>query len=198
MSYGIVFALLLMGVPLGEAWQERWKPWRDLPIQAWERWQHRVAAAWRGLLTAVGLGVAATLVSLLTGVMFFQLLTPGALLTNLGLIPAAIFATAAGFTALLCGLAGLDGAVSLCTHAAALTLLGIQATVTWSVTWPGAFVPAGFVAPWVGQTALAVLLGTMIAGYATRWQGAGRWWPPFVVVAVVMSFGTDFGGAAEN
>jgi hypothetical protein len=34
----------------------------------------------------------------------------------------------------------------------------------------------------------------LIAGYAHDWKRArGGWWPPFVVVAVVLLFGVKFG-----
>src|SRR5690606_8486486 len=35
MSYGIVAALLLYGVPLQERWLARWQPWATLPKAGW-------------------------------------------------------------------------------------------------------------------------------------------------------------------
>ncbi len=105
MSYGIVVALLVLGLPLGEHWASAWAPWRDLPTATWTRWQRCVDWGWRSLAGTLGIGVATTLVSMLTSVQFFQLLTPGALFANLILIPAAVLVTLGGFAALLCGLA---------------------------------------------------------------------------------------------
>jgi competence protein ComEC len=195
MSYSIVGALFLFGVPLADAGQERWAPWRDLPRPAWRWWHHGIAAGWRKILSALAVGIAATLVSLLTGVQFFGMLTPGSLLTNLVLIPAAMVATAGGFAALLAGLAGFDSGVLVSNHAAALTLLAIEAIVAWSVRWPGAFLPATFAAPWIGPASLTLLLAVMTAGYATDWKRAGRWWPPVAVVGLTLIFGVRYGAA---
>ena len=194
MSYAIVAALLVLGLPLGDAWLERWKPWRDLPPVTWSRGQRAVSEAWRWTATAVAIGVATTLVSLLTGMQFFRLLTPGALAANLVLIPAAMLATLGGFAALLCGLAGFGAGAVLCNHAAALVLLGIEELVRVSVRLPGAFVPARFAAAWIGPVALAGLMAVLLAGYANGWRRErGGWWPPFAVVAVVLIFGVKFG-----
>jgi competence protein ComEC len=120
MSYTILAALLILGLPLSDAWSAKWTPWRDLPKPAWSWWQHGVDIAWRSVISAIAIGVSTTLISLLTGVQFFGLLTPGSLASNLVLIPAAAIATLGGFASLLCGLIGLSGGAALCNHAAAL------------------------------------------------------------------------------
>lgn len=196
MSYAIVAALLVLGLPLGEAWLARWSPWRDIPPVTWTWWQRGIAVAWSTGAAAVAIGVATTLVSLLTGVQFFRLLTPGALLANLVLIPAAMIATLGGFASLLCGLIGFGPGAVLCNHAAALTLYLIEELVRWSVRLPGAFVPARFTAGWIGSASLAILMVVLVIGYAKQWKtasGRGWWWPPFAVVATVLIFGVTFG-----
>lgn len=194
MSYAIVLALLVMGLPLGEAWLERWAPWRALPKPAWKRWQRWLDTAWRWLAATLAIGVATTLVSLLTGVQYFHLLTPGALVANLVLIPLAVVVTLGGFAALLCGLAGFAWGAALCNHAAALVLLGIESLVRQSVRVPGAFVPASYTAAWIGAAALTALMATLVFGYATDWKRErGGWWPPFAVVALTLAFGVKFG-----
>lgn len=190
MSYTIVTALLTLGLPLSEAWLERWSPWRDLPRPAWRPWQRVVATAWRLTVPSLAIGLATTPVSLLTGVQYFQLLTPGSLLTNLLLIPGAMIVTVGGFASLVCGLIGFDGGVVLCNHAAALVLWLIEQVVRLSVEWPGAFVPARFVSGWVGPVSLTALLGTLFAGYASNWSAQrGGWWPPVIVVGLTLLFG---------
>jgi competence protein ComEC len=194
MSYGIVAALLVLGLPLGDAWLARWTPWRDVPEVTWSWWQHAFAAAWRWTALAVAIGIATTLVSAITGVQFFRLLTPGALFANLALIPAAMLVTLGGFASVVCGLVGWMGGASLCNHAAALVLLGVEWTVRLSVQVKGAFVAAHFSAPWIGGVALATLMATLLAGYAFDWKKErGGWWPPFAVVAVTLIFGVSFG-----
>lgn len=194
MSYGIVAALFVLGLPLGEAWQARWTPWRDLPVSAWQPWQHLAAAAWRGMAMALAIGIATTLVSLLTSVQFFRLLTPGSLAANLLLIPAAMAATLGGFAALLCGLVGFGFGVVLCNHAAALVLLVIEWLVRLSVQLPGAFIPARFTTPWLGMASFSLLMVALLAGYAANWRWErGGWWPPFAIVALALAFGVKFG-----
>ncbi|MEO6244965.1 MAG: ComEC/Rec2 family competence protein [Opitutaceae bacterium] len=193
MSYAIVVALLLLGLPLAEAWLAWWTPWHDLPKATWRWWQHALDHGWRALATALAIGVATTLVSLLTSVQFFRLLTPGALVANLVLIPAAMVVTLGGFASLLCGLFGFGFGAALCNHAAALVLLGIEWCVRVSVQVPGAHLPATFVSPWVGPIALSLLLGALLGGYAAEWKlRRGGWWPPLAIVAVVLMFAVKF------
>ena len=88
---------------------------------------------------------------------------------------------------------GCPGVV-LCNHAAALVLWVIEALVRLSVRLPGAFLPARFAAEWVGPVALALLMATLVAGYANGWKRErGGWWPPFAVVAAVLLLGVKFG-----
>jgi hypothetical protein len=102
--------------------------------------------------------------------------------------------TLGGFASLLCGLVGLGFGASLCNHAAALILLVIEWLVRMSVQLPGAFMPARFVTPWIGPLSLVALMAALLGGYASEWQRTrGGWWPPFALVAVVLSFGVDFG-----
>jgi competence protein ComEC len=194
MSYSIVTALLVLGVPLGDRVTARWSPWRDLPKPAWGLWQHAIDIGWRWLSAALAIGIATTLVSVLTGVQFFQLLTPGSFATNLILIPAAGIVTLAGFAALLCGLVGAAPIATLMNYAAALTLGFIEAVVRLSVQVPAAFLPAQFHPAWMGGVALIALLTALLFGYATEWRLArGGWWPPFAIVALVLMFGMKFG-----
>ena len=194
MSYSIVAALLVLGLPLADVWQERWRLWPHLPTITWERWRRVAGWAWQPVPAALAVSVATTLVTVLTGIQFFGLITPGGMLANLILIPAAAGVTVAGFTALLCGLVGLTAVAALCNFAAALLLLWIETLIRWSVKLPGAFMPAHFAAPWIGPAALAVLLIILLHGYAVDWRRErGGWWPPFVFVGVVLAFGVKFG-----
>lgn len=192
MSYGIVTALLVLGLPMSDAWIERWTPWRLLPKPTWRWWHHIVDWSWRGLALALAIGVATTLVSFVTGVQFFSLLTPGALAANLVLIPAAMLATLAGFASMLVGLTGIDLLTSLCNHVAAWILRAIEWLVEGSVQVPGVYLAAKFISPWVGPILLVALLGLLLAGYAARWRGL-RWWiSPFALVAVALAFGVNY------
>ncbi len=194
MSYAIVAALFLLGGPLSEAWQERWKPWRDFPEVTWVWWQRATAKVWHAGAVAAAVGVASTLVGLLTGVQYFRLLTPGSLFTNILLIPTAGAATLGGFASLLCGLVGFVPGAIACNYVSAALMGLIELLVRLSVQVPGSSLAAKFSAAWIGPVSLAVLLAVMVAGYAGNWQRrATGWWAPFTVVAVVLIFGVNYG-----
>lgn len=193
MSYGIVAVLLLLGLPLAEAWQERWILFRDLPKVTWT-WRHHVLS-WlhRTLLSAVSLGVSTSLISAICGVLYFGMLTPGAIVANLVLIPASSLALWAGFLSLLTGLAGLLKLSSVFNHAAALTLMLMQKGIQVLLTIPGMFVMAHFRSVSIGYLALGGLLGIILAGYACQWKiQIGRWSAPFCWVALVLLLGVTY------
>jgi competence protein ComEC len=195
MSYGIVGGLLLFGVPLGERWQARRRLFASLPRVSWAWWQRGVETVWRALLGALGIGVAASLVSAICGVIYFGLFTPGALLANLVLIPMASVAILGGFLSLLTGLCGLGWAGALFNHAAALVLLGMQKLVEWFLLIPGIFWPGKFAPAWTGHAALACLLASFLFGYAHHWRrGRGGFLAPVAVVVAALAACVQFGG----
>jgi competence protein ComEC len=194
MSYGIVAALLLLGLPLADRWLAAWSPFADLPKVTWTWIHHGIAMLWRGFVAAMAIGLAATLVSAISGVFFFHLFTPGALLANLVLIPSSSLVIVFGFVSLLCGLIGFTAGAVLANHAAVLLLWGIEAGIREFVTLPAMWFPAHFVAPWIGPVALTALLAVVVAGYATGWRGWSRgYWAPFAVVAAAFALGVRFG-----
>jgi competence protein ComEC len=193
MSYGIVAALILLGLPLADAWAERGNLFVLLPKPIW-RWHHHVVDwAWRKIIPAAAIGLAATLVSAVSGVLFFKLFTPGALLSNLALIPAASLVIVAGFVSLLCGLIGLEAGSAVFNHAAALLLAAIEALVRGFVRLPAMWFEASFLAPWIGNVAFVLLIAALLFGYARNWEKtAGGFWLPFALVALVLIFGVKF------
>ncbi|MFM8620124.1 MAG: ComEC/Rec2 family competence protein, partial [Opitutaceae bacterium] len=194
MSYAIVLALLLLGLPLAGHWQRTWSPWREVPEVAWTRAQRLVLAIWSNASGALAIGLATTLVSVLTGIHYFQLITPGALVANLALLPAASGVTVAGFASLLFGLFHLDWPAILANNAAALLLLLIERGLQAGVQVPGMFLTARYTAPWIGQTALVLLVAAILHGYSRGWRReAGGWWPPFAVVAATLATGVRYG-----
>ncbi|MEO6005573.1 MAG: ComEC/Rec2 family competence protein [Opitutus sp.] len=193
MSYGIVAALLLLGLPLSDCWQEKLALFRDLPKSAWGRSRLLIDTAWRSLLSAAAIGTAASLVSALTGLLFFNLFTPGAFLANLWLIPASSAVIYFGMLSLISGLVGLAAGSALANHAALVVLWLIEAGIRLSVRAPGMWVIGTFRVPWLGSIALAALLGLLLLGYALKW---GKWnrfyWAPFTLVALTLLLGVTF------
>jgi competence protein ComEC len=194
LSYGIVAALLLLGLPLADRWQAAWTPFAVRPKAAWAWHHHARAGLWRAGSGALAIGVASALVSALGGVAFFNLLTPGALVANLALIPAASMAILAGMLSLLAGLAGWPAGSDFFNHAAGAVLWAMDASIRAFVQWPGVWHQAQFTAAWIGPVALAGLVASLIAGYGSGWRGWSRWyWPPFAVVALALILGVKFG-----
>ena len=193
MSYGIVAALLLLGLPLADSWQSRLALFRDLPKAVWGWHRHAIDWVWRAMLTMLAIGTAASLVGAVTGVLFFDLLTPGSLLANLWLIPACTVVLYMGMLSLLAGIAGFVAGSSLANHAAVLLLWVIEKGIQASVDMPAMWFEAAFKNSWIGAVTLAALLGVMVAGYAAGWQRWHRgYWAPFAVVGIAIIFGVNF------
>jgi competence protein ComEC len=187
MSYGIVAAILLYGLPLGETWNARWELFRDVPRVAWTRAQHALSTAHRYFLGVLAISVSASLVSAFCSVVYFRLVTPGALFANLILIPAASLVILSGFLSLICGLAGLAPLCAVFNHAAALLLVAMQKLLALAVKIPGVSRSAHFFPEWLGTLALAALLGALLYGYSQKWAlRRGGFWPPAALVIVVL------------
>jgi competence protein ComEC len=193
MSYGIVFALLLYGLPLGEFLQDRFRLFRDLPEASLGKWQRRLRKRWEEILSFSALAWSATTVGLISGIAFFGWFTPIAFLANLLLIPAAGFAIIGGFIALVFGWLGLLPVALFFNHAASVVLLIIQACLSVAVEWTFLSRPAEFRWAGWGSTGLLLVLTAMVIGYAYRWETkVGRWWGPPLVSLVVLVIGTRF------
>ncbi|MDR1009855.1 MAG: ComEC/Rec2 family competence protein, partial [Opitutaceae bacterium] len=194
MSYGIVAALLLYGLPLGEGWLARRVLFRDVPAVARTRFQRFLIAAHRYLISVLGIGIAASLVSAICGTIYFKLFTPGSLLANLLLIPAAMLVIFAGFLSLLFGLTGLTPLSVLFNHSAALLLLMMEESLQFFLKIPGVSTPAQFSPAWLGYGALALLLASMLHGYAKKWTlRRGGFWTPVAVVVVALALCASHG-----
>ena len=193
MSYGIVAALLLYGVPMAERWHQAVRPWVLVPAVALVWWQRTIIRACRCLQSSMAIGLAAALIGTISGVAFFGIFTPAAIVANLPLIPLASAAILAGFASLLSGMAGLTPLVVLFNHAGALVLLLMQQILEWIIRVPGASAPAEFRARWIGETAILLLLATMLWGYSTSWsRRSAGFWPPVLVTFLILLLGMRF------
>jgi competence protein ComEC len=193
MSYGIVFALLLYGLPLGEYLQKRFRPWRDLPEMSLTHRQKIVRESWETLLSVVGLAWSATLIGLISGIAFFGWFTPLAFLANLILIPAASLAIIGGFLALIFGWLGMPPLALLFNHAAAVVLLAMQGFLGAAVKLPFLTHPAQFRWDYWGPFSLLVVLGAMVYGYTQRWETkTSPWWGPPAISLLMLVIGVRF------
>jgi len=193
MSYGIVVALLLIGLPLAESWQAAWQPYAMLPKATWSWRQRALDQTRRKGLGLLGIGVAATLVSSVTGVQFFQLFTPGSLLINLLVIFLASFTIMSGFGSLLFELIGFDLGSIAANYAALIFLSGAEISIRCFMTLPHLWFQASFKEPWMGSTTLAALLLSLFIGYFRYWSGWNRfYWAPFAILILGFLFGVHF------
>ncbi len=187
MSYGIVAILILMAGPLCEVIQQRWLPYRDAPQRTLPRFHAFIQWLWRALIFALGAGVCASLVGLITGVTFFGMLTPGALVVNLILIPVSSTVLLAGIYSLLAGGLWLSGACVVFNHAGALVLLAMEKIARTSASVPGMYFQREFLWSWLGGAALIAILLSCIVGYSSRWAWkAGGYLPPLVITLLAL------------
>ncbi|MFH1499289.1 MAG: ComEC/Rec2 family competence protein, partial [Verrucomicrobiota bacterium] len=188
LSYGIVAALLMLGLPLMERLKERWALFEALPRAAWSRAHRAVNASWRALLDGVSLGVAAALVGILGGVAFFGVLTPGAFVANLVLVPLASLTLMAAVGAMLTGLVGATWLTVVFNHAAALLAWLMQALVETGMRVPGMSFPANLRWPELGPLTIAGTVALIALGYARKWSPtrAGLLVPLAWVLAVLI------------
>ncbi len=194
MSYAVVTALVVMGVPLAERWQAAWQPFADRPAPDWRWWHHAVRTGGRGLLGALAGSTVAFLASTPSGIGYFRVLSTGSLVANLIVIPLSSLAIVAGFVSLLAGLPGWLAASGLFNRAAAVLIIAMDWLVRAGGTLPGMYFPARFRAEWMAPAALAAVVAAMLAGAHFRWAAhRGGFWPPVALVALVVILGVKFG-----
>ncbi len=194
MSYAVVTALIVMSAPLAERWQAAWKPWRGLPEANWGWLRHRTVWVGREIIGAWAATWVAMIASTPSGIGYFQLFSPGALLANLLIIPLSTFAIIAGFASLLGGLCGLTGLSLIFNHAAAVLILTMDWLVLHGTRLPGVYFSAQFAASWMASAALVLLLTVMFTGASLRWprRWGAMWWP-VLAVTLILFFGVKFG-----
>jgi len=193
MSYGIVASLLLIGLPLAESWQAAWQPYAMLPKATWTWPQRTLDRLRRWGIGLVGIGVAASLVSAITGVLFFQLFTPGSLLINLPVIVLASVAIMSGLGSLIFGLFGFEWGSVMANHAALLLLTITELIIRLFMKLPHLWFHASFKAPWMGAVTLAAVIASLLVGYSQHWTGWNRfYWAPFAVLTLGFLFGVRF------
>ena len=194
MSYTVVMALVVMGVPLAEQWLAAWRPFALLPRPAW-RWYHH-AINWTGNWL-LGSGAACWVTFLASApscIGYFHVFSPGAVLANLVVIPLALLAINGGFLSLLNGLAGLLSLSALFNSAAAVAIIVMEWLVRHGTAAPGVYFAARFAQAWMVPASLALMTGLMLAGAAGRWSRRyGGYWPPVALLVLLLVLGVKFG-----
>jgi competence protein ComEC len=194
MSYSVVTALILFGGPLADRWLEHWQPFTLVPRPEWRWWHHFINGLGRKVIGATAGCWAAFLASTASGIGFFGLFSLGSFLANLIILPLSTLALIAGFLSLLAGLPGLMSVSALFNSAAALIIIAADWMLRHGTTLPGVYFPARFRAEWLAPASLALMTAVMLAGASGRWAGRyGGFWPPVVVLLLLLIFGVKFG-----
>jgi competence protein ComEC len=193
MSYTVVAALVLMGVPLTEKCLARWQPFVARPKPIW-RWHHRrIEWCGRWLIGSCAAGWVAFLASIPSGIGYFQLLSPGSLIANLVIIPLSSLAIISGFLSLLTGLMGLLSLSALFNSAAAVIIIGMDWIIQRGTSLPGAYFDACFTRDWMAPTFLAIMTAVLFFGHAQGWSRRyGGFWAPVVILGLLLLAGVKF------
>jgi competence protein ComEC len=200
LSYAVVLSLLLLGLPLAKQLQTFWRPYDYLPPDD-QTWGTRgVTLAGRGILSGLAISLAATLMSTPVSIGSFGLWSPGAVLANVVLVPAAGIVIMAGCGSMLSGLVGASILSTLFNHAALVTLWVMQGFVELTLQVPGMFWEADPRLDWFGPVMLILLIAIVLVAYSVGWQRVpGRIFAPFIALAVFLIFGVTFrSGSRES
>ncbi len=194
MSYTVVIALVAMARPLGEKWLAAWRPFALLPRVSWRWYHHTVETSGRSVLNTLAVCWTAFLASTPSGIGYFELFTPGALLANLVVVPLSFVTMWAGFVSMVAGLVWLLPVSALSNLVAALTIVVMDWLLRHGTGVPGMWFDAHYRAGWLAPVALVVLTAVFLAGAAGRWAPRhGGFWPPVVAIALLVILGVKFG-----
>jgi competence protein ComEC len=106
LSYCVVAAILLYGLPLGVWLNSRWTPWLFLPQKSLGRLRRILLRLKYWFCTGLGIGIASSLASAPLIVGHFGLFSAGAVAVNLVAVPLATPIIFAGFLSLIFGTIG--------------------------------------------------------------------------------------------
>ena len=87
----------------------------------------------------------------------------------------------------------LDFRTSLNNFLAALTVEGMDLLLRFGTAIPAMWFPARFRADWLAPASLVLMTAVFLAGAGVRWSPRfGGFWPPAVVLALLVIFGVTF------
>lgn len=137
LSYTVVLSILLFGLPLHEALQQRLRPYQWLPTDSWTPRHHATAWASEKVLLLFAISLSAWLASTPLSAGLFGIITPSAVVLNMLLVYFATLVICGGVISISLGLIGLPFLSGFLNHAAWLNLSIMDTLVTWSTKLPG-------------------------------------------------------------
>ena len=164
LSYSVVAAILLYGVPLADTLTMRIEPFAGLPPQNWTRLHKFAVNRMRNIAALFSISLAAILASTPLTIHYFEIFTPGALFLNMVLVPLASLLVTCGVISLLLGITQLPIIAEFLNHSAWVVLSLMDALIRISVKIPGYFSERQFLHPFLGPLLLVVLLAIFLFG----------------------------------
>ncbi|MEM9227381.1 MAG: ComEC/Rec2 family competence protein [Verrucomicrobiota bacterium] len=191
LSYTVVAAILLYAVPLTEAVQTRYQPYRFIPEESLRPLQRLLQKLYTALVGSAAVSLAAFLYSSPMTVAYFEVFAPGAILLNIILVPLAMLTLVAALLASSTGLIGASLLTLLFNHAAWILVLGMWTLVSGMVSIPGLFWQAEMSQAWLAPLGTALLLLSLLATQGGR-SRPWRFLLPLMILLPGLVFGVSF------
>jgi len=195
LSYTVVAAILLLGLPLGNTVESWFRSRSVMRVEMPGIWNQRLADLRRYVVQVCAISLAASAASAPLVVRHFEVFTPGAVLLNPLLVPVAGLVVVDGVIVLLLGLLGLEGLSQFFAQGAWVLIAGMELVVQGALWLPGMFGHRGWVQAASGLwLTLAFLWLSLCMHFRTmipRWPPLVRFALPIVVVLVVLMWGTQ-------
>jgi competence protein ComEC len=138
LSYAVVAGLILYGVPLGKALERHFRPWKDLPeADRLKGIRRPIGFAYRWICEAIGLSLAASLLSTPLIIFYFKIFSPIGILLNIPLIPLSSLVIILGLVSILSGWMGVTAVSLLLNPICEGFLFGMEKVIQWGLAIPG-------------------------------------------------------------
>jgi competence protein ComEC len=171
LSYCVVLSILLLGLPLGQLFRQRWPLFRFVLQDDLRWWQRALRATRDRFVDSLCISLAATVGSAPLIVLHFGVWTPGAILLNTLLVPLAALVVVTGVLIVCLHTIGLGVVAGFFAHGAWLVLWMMERIVALSARTPGTYAERGWAAPWL---AYGILGGFLVLLFLLHEPAASR------------------------
>ena len=191
LSYAVVAAILLYGIPLGQKLQE--VPWFSSERPEPQPMRSRLLRkGLQGLALLFGISLAATLMSSPLSIAYFHVFSPGGILLNIALVSLAALTVISGVLALIFSLLYLPGLGIFINHGAWTLLWVLEEMVQIALTVPGFFWHCRFVHSLVAPAVVILLLAVLIFGYHLKGGRSLFYSVPLIIWGLSLTFFLDW------